>query len=60
MNRSIREQCQADPEAVLQEVERAARRERAEVMHELFVVPLARLFKRAPAKPALQLQTPTA
>ena len=60
MNRSIQERYQADPEAVLQQVERAARRERAEAVHELFVTPVLGLFKRAPAKPAIRLQTRTA
>lgn len=38
----------ANPSAVLEQVERQARRERAEAVHQLIVVPLKQLFQRAP------------
>jgi hypothetical protein len=41
----------ADPDAVLQQVRRDARRERAEVVHELIVAPLKRMFQRLRAQP---------
>jgi len=41
----------ANPSAVLEQVEREARRERAEAMHRFIVAPLAQLFKRPAAKP---------
>ena len=38
----------ANPAAVIEQVERQARRERAAAVHEFIVAPLMRLFKRAP------------
>jgi hypothetical protein len=38
----------ANPAAVMEQLERTARRERAAAVHELIVAPLMRLFKRAP------------
>jgi hypothetical protein len=42
------EECSANPSAVLEQVERRARRQRAEALHQLIVVPLKQLFKSAP------------
>lgn len=50
----------ADPSAVLEQVNRAARRERADAMHHFLFAPLTRLFKRALPKRAQLLQTRTA
>lgn len=41
----------ADPDAVLHEVRRNARRERAAVVHELVVVPLKLIFGRLSIRP---------
>jgi hypothetical protein len=60
MDKSIQEQYLADREAVLQQLERAARRERAEVVHQIFVAPLLRLLKPKTWKPARALQTQAA
>lgn len=50
----------ANPAAVREQVERQARRERVEAMHDFIVAPLMRLLKRALAKPAQIPQTRTA
>jgi hypothetical protein len=50
----------ANPTAVLERVERQARRERAEAVHDFIVAPLLGLFKRALAQPAQIPQTRTA
>jgi hypothetical protein len=46
----------ANPIAVREQVERYARRARAESVHRFIVAPLIGLFKRRPLKPALRLQ----
>jgi hypothetical protein len=46
--------------AVRQEIEREARRERAEAVHRFFIAPVIGLFKRTATKPALHLQTRSA
>jgi len=46
----------ANPAAVREQVERQARRERAEAVYRFFIAPLIRLFMRTPSKPALRLQ----
>ena len=48
MNTPTYEQYLASPSAVLERVGREARRERAQVVRELIVIPLTRLFKREP------------
>lgn len=50
----------ANPSAVLERVERQARRERAEAVHDFIVAPLMRLCKRALVQPAQLPQTRTA
>ncbi len=42
--------------AVREEMEREARRERAEAVYRFFVAPVIALFKRAAVKPAPRLQ----
>jgi hypothetical protein len=54
------EAYKANPIAVREQVERQARRERAEEVHRFFIAPLIRLFKRTASKPALRLQTRSA
>ena len=46
----------ANPVAVREQVERQARRERAEAVHRFFIAPLIRLFTRTPSKPEPRLQ----
>jgi hypothetical protein len=50
----------ADPAVVLVPIEQAARRARAVAVHNLIVVPLMKLMKRAASKPAPVLQTRSA
>lgn len=49
MKQPTYEEYLANPSAVLERVERQARRERAQVVRQLIVVPLARVLKRKPA-----------
>lgn len=49
----------ANPTAVLEQVERQARRERAEAVHDFIVAPLMRLCERALTQPAQIRQTRT-
>jgi len=38
----------ADPDAVMEQWERAARRERAQAVHQFLIAPLMQMFERAP------------
>jgi hypothetical protein len=57
MNRPTYQDYLADPSAVLEQVGRAARRERVEAVHQLIIVPLKQIFKRALSKPAQVFQS---
>jgi hypothetical protein len=54
------EAYKANPIAVLEQVARQARRERAEAVHRFFIAPVIGLFKRTASKPALHLRTRSA
>lgn len=58
MNKPTYQDYLANPSAVLEQVEREARRERAEGVQHFIVAPLLQLFKRSAERaPALQPRT---
>jgi hypothetical protein len=60
MNKPTYQDYLANPSAVLEQVDREARRERAEALHHFIVAPLLQVFRRPAAQRAPVFQPRTA